>query len=220
MGGQIIENKFRSCIIIKNKFARKPPCLEVPGRPGRHFIVECASFFGDTAFMSHSTVSRPPLWPYFVLAVLAVAADQITKIMVLHHIPFQARLPVIDGFFDLTHVYNPGAAFSFLADAGGWQKYFFTGFAVVVCLYLGRNILKREFRGWSAWAAAMIMGGAIGNVIDRLLYGHVVDFLLVYWRNHYYPAFNIADSFICVGAALFVWVGIQEARREKRQQAT
>ncbi|MDO4694350.1 MAG: signal peptidase II [Eikenella sp.] len=170
--------------------------------------------------MSHFPVSRFPVWPYFALAVLAVAADQLTKILVLAYIPFQTRLPVISGFFDLTHVYNPGAAFSFLADAGGWQKYFFTAFAVLVCLYLGRNILKREFRGLSAWAAAMIMGGAVGNVTDRLLYGHVVDFLLVYWRNYYYPAFNIADSFICVGAALFVLAGIQEARREKRRQAT
>lgn len=151
-------------------------------------------------------------WLYLVFSVLIIAVDQASKIWVLQSIPFQARQPVLEGFFDLTHVYNPGAAFSFLADAGGWQKYLFTGFAVAVTLYLGRNIQKNRLGVLGNWAAAMIIGGAIGNVIDRLLYGHVVDFLLVYWQQYYWPAFNIADSFICVGAALFAISGFREGR--------
>ena len=107
------------------------------------------------------------------------------------------RLNIIPDFFDLTLAYNPGAAFSFLADQGGWQKFFFLGLAVVISLYLARAILRDEFGRWGNWGAAMIIGGAIGNVVDRLIHGHVVDFLLFYWQNWFYPAFNIADSFIC-----------------------
>ncbi len=105
--------------------------------------------------------------------------------------------------FDLTLVYNPGAAFSFLADQGGWQNTFLV-LAVAVSAYLVRAILRDEFATLGKTGAAMIIGGALGNVIDRLIHGHVVDFLLFYWQNWFYPAFNIADSFICVGAVLAV----------------
>lgn len=146
-----------------------------------------------------------PLIPYALMALAAVALDQISKFAVLDRFDYAERLNVIPGFFDLTLVFNPGAAFSFLADAGGWQKYFFLALALVVCSWLARAIAKDDFGSRGKWGAAMIIGGAIGNVIDRLLHGHVVDFLLVYYQTWYYPAFNIADSFICVGAALLVW---------------
>ncbi len=158
-------------------------------------------------------------WLYLVFAAVVVVLDQLSKVWVLESIPFHARWPVVAGFFDLTHVYNPGAAFSFLADAGGWQKYLFTGFAVLVTLYLSWNIKQNQLGKLGNWAAAMIIGGALGNVIDRLIHGHVVDFLLVYWQNHYWPAFNVADSFICVGAFLFVISGIREGKRERQQAA-
>ncbi|MCP2039506.1 signal peptidase II [Neisseria sp. HSC-16F19] len=145
------------------------------------------------------------LLPYALMAVAAVVLDQISKFAVLARFEYAERLNVIPGFFDLTLVFNPGAAFSFLADAGGWQKYFFLVLAVVVCGWLARAIVKGEFGTRGNWGAAMIIGGAIGNVVDRLLHGHVVDFLLFYYQNWYYPAFNIADSFICVGAFLLVW---------------
>ncbi|RBB92919.1 signal peptidase II, partial [Pseudomonas sp. MWU12-2115] len=112
---------------------------------------------------------------------------------------------VIPGYFSFTLIYNPGAAFSFLRDAGGWQKYLFTLLALGVSGYLGWNIIKGRFTSLMNIAASFIIGGAIGNVIDRLAYGHVVDFILVHYQHSwYYPAFNLADSFICVGAVLMV----------------
>ncbi|MCP1659115.1 signal peptidase II [Neisseria perflava] len=146
--------------------------------------------------------------PYFLLALAAVVLDQISKLAVLADFQYQERLNIIPNFFDLTLVFNPGAAFSFLADQGGWQKFFFLALAVVICVYLARSIVRDDFARWGKIGAAMIIGGAIGNVIDRLAYGHVVDFLLFYWQDWYYPAFNIADSFICVGAVFLVLDGL------------
>ncbi len=142
---------------------------------------------------------------YGLTAVLMIVLDQISKHAILARFQLGERLPVIDGFFDLTLLYNPGAAFSFLADAGGWQKYFFLGLAVVVCAWLARALVRQEFARPGRWGAALIIGGAIGNVVDRLLHGHVVDFLLFYYQTWHYPAFNLADSCICVGAGLLVW---------------
>ena len=150
------------------------------------------------------TSNKAAYLPYFIVAIIAIVLDQISKIAVLKTFFETERLNIIPQFFDLTLVYNPGAAFSFLADQGGWQKFFFLGLAVVICGYLARAIVKNEFGKWGKWGASMIIGGAIGNVLDRLAHGHVVDFLLFYWQNWYYPAFNIADSFICVGAACLV----------------
>ncbi|MDO5058313.1 MAG: signal peptidase II [Neisseria sp.] len=149
------------------------------------------------------------------LAVAAIALDQITKIAVLQRFEYGERLNIIPNFFDLTLLFNPGAAFSFLADHGGWQKYFFIVLAFVISAWLVRGILKNEFGRLGQIGAAMIIGGGLGNVIDRVLYDHVVDFLLFYWQNWFYPAFNIADSFICVGMVLFVIDGF---RHKKEQQ--
>ncbi|ASK26939.1 signal peptidase II [Neisseria chenwenguii] len=151
--------------------------------------------------------------PYLLLAVAAIAFDQLTKLAALSAFSYAERLNVVPGFFDLTLVYNPGAAFSFLADAGGWQKYFFLGLAVLISGYLARGIWREEFGRWGRLGAAMIIGGAVGNVIDRLAYGHVIDFLLFYWKDWYYPAFNIADSFICVGAVLLVIDGFGQKKK-------
>lgn len=155
--------------------------------------------------------------PYLAAAILVIVLDQISKIIILRELPYQSRLPVVDGFFDLTHVYNPGAAFSFLAGAGGWQKYFFTLFALLVSGYLLHQIYRQSLVKLGAWAAVLIAGGALGNALDRLLYGHVVDFILFYWNNHYYPAFNLADSFICIGAAMYIIEGIRQDRQNKKQ---
>lgn len=165
--------------------------------------------------MSINKISWFRLWPYALLAGLVIVFDQMTKQWVLDEILFGWRIPVIDGFFDLTHVYNPGAAFSFLANASGWQKYFFAGFAVLVTLYLAAGMRAQKFGRLGNIAAAMIIGGAIGNVIDRINYGHVVDFLLFYWQNYYYPAFNVADSFICIGAVLFAIDGFRQGKQKE-----
>ncbi len=115
---------------------------------------------------------------YWVLALAAIVLDQWSKWAVLSSFQYQERVNVIPSFFDLTLVYNPGAAFSFLADQGGWQKYFFLLLAVAVSIYLVRAILRDEFAALGKTGAAMIIGGALGNVADRLIHGHVVDFLL------------------------------------------
>lgn len=159
------------------------------------------SFVEILKTMSSSVVKNTPYW---LLALIAVVLDQWSKWAVLARFEYLERLNVIPSFFDLTLVYNPGAAFSFLADQGGWQKFFFLGLAVVICAYLAREIAGDTFSRVEKTGAAMIIGGAVGNVIDRLIHGHVVDFLLFYWDNWFYPAFNVADSFICVGVALLV----------------
>ena len=141
---------------------------------------------------------------YSFLTIVAIILDQISKRMILSHFSCGERLNIIPDFFDLTLVFNPGAAFSFLADMGGIQKYIFTILAFAISGYLAYLVKKGELGKLGNWAVACIIGGAMGNVIDRFEYGHVVDFLLFYWQNHYYPAFNVADCFVCVGAALLL----------------
>lgn len=150
---------------------------------------------------------------WFVLAVAIIVLDQLTKLYFNGSYQYGEQREVIPALLNFTLLYNPGAAFSFLADAGGWQKFFFTGLAFAVSGWLGWQIVQRRFSLLMNWAAAFIMGGALGNVIDRLLHGHVIDFIQVHWQQSwYYPAFNIADSFICVGAALMVLDSFRQPR--------
>ncbi|GGP19114.1 signal peptidase II [Silvimonas iriomotensis] len=141
---------------------------------------------------------------WLVVAALVIVIDQITKLLVQSHFQFGELYAIIPGCFSLTLTYNPGAAFSFLADAGGWQRYFFTALALGVSAFIVFTLRKHHQQTRFSFALALIMGGALGNVIDRLAYHHVIDFILVYWKNWYYPAFNVADSAICIGAALLV----------------
>jgi len=148
--------------------------------------------------------STPGMLPWLGLALIIVLLDQITKITVERSFTYGETVP-ITSFFNLIKVYNPGAAFSFLGDAGGWQRYLFSAIAlgaVGFCLYqMKKNAGQRLF----CFALSLIMAGAIGNLIDRLAYGHVIDFLDFYWRGlGHFPAFNIADIGISVGAILFV----------------
>lgn len=159
-------------------------------------------------------MQRKKMFLYGAIIILGLIADQLSKYMILQHVQYLERMPVIPGFFDLTLVYNPGAAFSFLADAGGWQKFFFMGLALIICIYLLQAIIRDEFGAMGKLAAALIIGGAIGNVVDRLVHGHVVDFLLFYYHNWFYPAFNVADSLICVGAVLLVLESIFHPKRK------
>lgn len=138
------------------------------------------------------------------LAALAFVLDQITKLVVVAKLaPYQDVVP-LTGFFNLVHVHNTGAAFSLFADQPGWQR----GFFIVLALVASGVILHllRKTRGQPVFCAALalIMGGALGNVIDRLLYGHVIDFLDVHAGNWHWPAFNVADSGITLGAALLI----------------
>jgi signal peptidase II len=156
--------------------------------------------------VSQAAPSRNAL-PWLALSALVVVLDQASKLWVLRHLPEFKAVPVIDGFWNWFRTYNTGAAFSFLDNAGGWQQYLFAGLAVAISGLLGWWLLKTPRRDWrTALPFALVIGGAIGNLIDRLQYGHVVDFIQWYWRDHYWPAFNIADAAImggAVGIALF-----------------
>lgn len=153
---------------------------------------------------------------YWLAAAIVIILDQISKWAVLAEFEFAERRNIIPGFFDLTLVYNPGAAFSFLANHSGWQKYFFIVLAFAISIWLARSIVKEEFGRTGKQAAAFIIGGAMGNVIDRVVHGKVVDFILVYYQDWYYPAFNVADSFICIGAALLVFDGFKNGKKDQK----
>jgi signal peptidase II len=139
-----------------------------------------------------------------ILSLLVIAADQATKLWVLAALQPREVIPVLP-VFNLTLVFNEGAAFSFLANAGGWQRWLFVGVAVAVSTVLIAWLwrLKPEER-LTAAGLALVAGGAIGNLIDRLAYGRVVDFLDFYWRAWHWPAFNVADSAITVGVGLLL----------------
>jgi signal peptidase II len=136
--------------------------------------------------------------------------DQLTKLWVLTSLPEYTAIPVIDGFWNWYRTYNTGAAFSFLADAGGWQHWFFIGIGIVICVVLVVWLARTPRRDWrTALPFALVVGGAIGNIIDRFVHGHVVDFVQWYWRDWYWPAFNIADAAIvggAIGIAVFGFV--------------
>lgn len=142
------------------------------------------------------------------IAAVIIVLDQITKILADTYLNLYSAVEVIP-YFNLTLAYNEGAAFSFLSDAGGWQRWFFSALAAGVSAYLifWLKKLPKDAK-FTAWSISLILGGAIGNLIDRLLYGHVIDFLDVYYENYHWPAFNIADSAITVGAILLLYTAL------------
>ncbi len=142
---------------------------------------------------------------YWWLVVLTIVLDQLTKLLVVENIPYQGTIDLIP-CLALVHVYNTGAAFSFLANQGGWQSYLFIIIAIVAVIIIGVSLYRTSRQRWVLCSSlALIGGGAIGNVIDRIAYGHVIDFILFYVRGVFtYPAFNLADSAICVGVAVLV----------------
>ncbi|MDY6829063.1 MAG: signal peptidase II [Pseudomonadota bacterium] len=144
-------------------------------------------------------------WRWLALSALVVAADQLSKACVQAALAPAARVDVTP-FFSWVHVHNTGAAFSLLADAGGWQL----GFFVVVTLVVSVGLVIWLWRlpaghWWTASALALILGGAWGNLWDRVALGHVVDFLLFHWRGAAFPAFNLADTAITIGAAMLIF---------------
>jgi signal peptidase II len=151
------------------------------------------------------------------LAVFVIVADQLTKAMIVASFQLYDRIQLLP-VFAITRVHNTGAAFSFLATAGGWQRWFFITIAVavtaLVCVWLKR--LPRSGQGWLAASLALIVGGAIGNVIDRIFRGYVVDFISVHWDRWFFPAFNVADSAITVGAAILLIESFFEGRRNRK----
>ena len=141
---------------------------------------------------------------WLALSLLVLVIDQVSKAHFEGSLEMFQQIVVIPDYFSWTLAYNTGAAFSFLADSGGWQRWLFALIAVVVSAVLV-VWLKRLGRNdtWLAIALALVLGGALGNLYDRIALGHVIDFILVHWQNrHYFPAFNFADSAICVGAIM------------------
>ena len=155
--------------------------------------------------------ATPSPWP--LLAAVIVIVDQLTKLLVVRTIPLGDRKPVVGGFLDLTFVYNKGAAFSFLAGADGWQRWFFIGVGVAAAVFIVWLLWRHASQRLFACGLALILGGAVGNVIDRVLRGQVVDFVLAYWNHWYFPAFNVADSAITVGAGMLILDELLRVRR-------
>ncbi|WP_421239008.1 signal peptidase II [Aeromonas enteropelogenes] len=165
--------------------------------------------------MTHHKSGLRWLW----LAVLAFILDQASKLAVVKLLPFGYPGVEITPFFNLVHVYNKGAAFSFLAEQGGWQRWFFAVLAFAICGLLIHWLRKQSVtERWSGIAYSLIIGGALGNVFDRLVLGHVVDFLDFYWGRAHWPAFNLADTFIFIGAAMIVLDGFRSSKGEQGEK--
>jgi signal peptidase II len=152
---------------------------------------------------------RIVLWTVLVGAI--VSLDQLSKQLAETWLSPYTPHAIVPGFFNLTLAYNPGAAFSFLAGAGGWQRWLFLALAVGVGGVLARWLLMRPAREirWPL-AFSLILAGAVGNALDRVWHGHVIDFIQIYYRDWYWPAFNLADSAITVGAVLYLWLTLKE----------
>jgi signal peptidase II len=145
------------------------------------------------------------LVPWLGIAFVVILLDQISKITITRTFWHGQEKPVTS-FFNLVLAYNPGAAFSFLSNQGGWQRYFFAGIAIAAVCFIIYLLRKHAGQRMFCWALALIMGGALGNLIDRLAYGHVIDFLDFHLSGiGHFPAFNIADTGITIGAILFVF---------------
>ena len=156
--------------------------------------------------------SRQGLVLWLGIALLVLLIDQFTKVLVLGAFQLGDSTPVTS-FFNLVRVHNHGAAFSFLAAAGGWQRWFFTGIGVVATLFMLWMLRSHAGQTLFCLAISLVLGGAVGNVVDRLLHGYVIDFLDFFWGHWHFPAFNIADSAITLGAGLLILDEILRVRR-------
>ncbi len=149
------------------------------------------------------------------ISVVVLVLDQASKWWVLENF-LEYEVREVWPVFNLTLVFNRGAAFSFLADAGGWQHYLFVGLALVVSLVLLVWLIRLDARRrLEAWALSLILGGAIGNLVDRLRLEKVVDFLQWHWQQHYFPSFNLADAAITLGVGLLLldwWLDLRRSR--------
>ena len=157
---------------------------------------------------------------YFAIAAFVIIADQLSKLWVLNEFHLYESREIIPGFFNLVYVTNTGAAFSLLADVDSpWRHYFFLGIglAAIAGLTVGYFVLRRE-HSWYGPAFACIAGGAAGNLVDRVRLGAVVDFLDVYIGQYHWPAFNVADSAICIGAGIFIVISLLESKKSIKRK--
>ena len=154
------------------------------------------------------------VWLWLGVALVIFLLDQLTKIAIVGAFQLGESLP-ITSFFNLVRVHNAGAAFSFLADAGGWQRWFFTGLGTVAALVMVYLLRMHAGQTLFCLALSLLLGGAVGNVVDRVLYSHVIDFLDFYYGNWHFPAFNVADSAITMGACLLILDELLRVRRAR-----
>ena len=154
------------------------------------------------------------IWPWLGIAVAVVVLDQLTKTLIISRFVLGEGREITP-FFNLVRVHNTGAAFSFLAGAAGWQRWFFIALGVAAAGFIVWLLARHGGQRLFGWALALILGGAVGNVVDRVLHGHVVDFIQVHWRGWYFPSFNVADSAITVGAALLILDELLRVRRAR-----
>ena len=152
------------------------------------------------------------MWPWLAWAVVILIADQITKSLILNHYQL-GDSTFITSFFNIVRAHNTGAAFSFLADAGGWQRWLFTGIGVAATIFIVWQLRAHPGQKLFSFALSSILGGAVGNVVDRLMHGYVVDFLQFHYAGWYFPSFNLADSAITVGAACLILDELLRVRR-------
>jgi signal peptidase II len=158
---------------------------------------------------------KPAYWPWLLWAAVLIGIDQFTKQWILSFYEYGDWTP-ITGFFNIVRAHNTGAAFSFLAEHGGWQRWLFVCIGVIATLLIVWQLRKHPEQKFFCFAIANILGGAIGNVVDRLMHGYVVDFLDFHWGGWHYPAFNVADIAICTGAACLVLDEVLRSRRARR----
>ncbi|AHE66724.1 signal peptidase II [Legionella oakridgensis] len=143
-------------------------------------------------------------WPWFLLSLTVILIDQGSKYWAMHTLSFYQPFPVIP-MLNLTLAYNTGAAFSFLSSTGDWHRWFFAGFSALMSIILTIWITRISPKAFlQLISLSLILGGALGNLIDRVMLGHVIDFIDVYYQNYHWPIFNLADSAICLGAALLL----------------
>ena len=152
--------------------------------------------------------------PWLGLALIVFIADQFTKVLILGYYQL-GDSTYVTSFFNVVRAHNTGAAFSFLAGASGWQRWFFTAIGVAATVFIIWMLRSHAGQRLFSFALACILGGAVGNVVDRLLHGYVVDFLQFHYGGWYFPAFNVADSAITVGAVCLILDELLRVRRSK-----
>ena len=161
-----------------------------------------------------SNKSGGSLLPWLGIAAVVILIDQLTKTLILSRFALNDSHTVA-AFFNIVRWHNTGAAFSFLAGAAGWQRWFFVGLGIAATFFIVWMLRRHGGQRLFSWALALILGGAIGNVVDRLLHGYVVDFIQVHYERSYFPSFNVADSAITVGAALLILDELLRVRRSR-----
>ena len=158
---------------------------------------------------------KASMWPWLALAFIIFLADQFTKTLILGYYQL-GDATYVTSFFNVVRAHNTGAAFSFLAQASGWQRWFFTGIGVAAAVFIITLLRAHSEQKLFAFALACILGGAMGNVVDRMRHGYVVDFLDFHLRGWHFPAFNIADAAITVGAICLILDEVLRVRQGRK----